>query len=577
MKKNKREIPKEFLPSKHRDVGSTLYGFAGQNTLLSHVPKGNKAVILLSSMHHAEAVDEPTGKPEIIEFYNKTKGGVDEIDKKCSIYTTSRRTRRWPMVVFYRILDISTINSHLLYDIHHDKTTERGIFVKELARSLVLPQMKRRALNERLPQNLSDLSDIEEDSENDDELTSHSARSFADDILIEKRLEQLFSISELKALSDEGDKHEHIEDKYVGPLTSENTAFHLKSITDSWGISPKVNLAVSDNAAYIKKAISQELGWKHFGCAAHTINLIVQEATEKSVLIKSVIDRVKILHDRKNRRNSRCRQASIAILGATSLPNLTPEDWLLYNETCKALKCFEEASKYLSGEKYLTASQLLIIVKGITRVLKMILTSDSSDYHYLPTKCDFVRALLDLTNSRFENIENSNTIGIATFLDPRFKLQPFTSAKQATLRDSIIKLVAQEINREGSCENIAVSTKSSLDPTSIFYDWDAREAVPQSVESPTAQAIIEIDKYLNEKLFSRNNLPLSWWKQNQAIFPHLAKLVRKKCNVLCTSVSCKRLFSQTGYIISQRRTRLGVRKVKQLTFLNGNKKYIKLE
>ncbi|CAH2101149.1 unnamed protein product [Euphydryas editha] len=227
-------------------------------------------------------------------------------------------------------------------------------------------------------------------------------------------------------------------------------------------------------------------------------------------------------------------KSSIAILGATSLPNLTPEDWLLCYETCKALKCFEEASKYLSGEKYLTASQLLIIAKGITRVLKMILTSDSSDYHYLPTTCDFVRALLDLTNSRFENIENSNTIRIATFLDPRCKLQPFTSAKQATLRDSIIKLVAQEINREGSCENIAVSTKSSLDPTSIFYVWNAREAVPQSVESPTAQAIIEIDKYLNEKLISRNNLPLSWWKQNQAIFPHLAKLVRKKCNVLCS-------------------------------------------
>lgn len=138
MKKNKREIPKEFLPSKHRDIGSTLYGFTSQNTLLSHVPKKNKAVILVSSMHHTEAIDESTGKPEIIEFYNKTKGGVDEIDKKCSIYTSSRRTRRWPMTIFYRMLDISTVNSHLLYDIHHKKTTERGIFVKELARSLVL-------------------------------------------------------------------------------------------------------------------------------------------------------------------------------------------------------------------------------------------------------------------------------------------------------------------------------------------------------------------------------------------------------------------------------------------------------
>ncbi|CAG4996259.1 unnamed protein product [Parnassius apollo] len=65
-----------------------------------------------------------------------------------------------------------------------------------------------------------------------------------------------------------------------GPSNSENTTSQLKSITDSWGISAKINLAVSDNAAYIKKAVSQELGWKHFGYAAHTINLIVQEATE---------------------------------------------------------------------------------------------------------------------------------------------------------------------------------------------------------------------------------------------------------------------------------------------------------
>lgn len=77
-------------------------------------------------MHHNVAVDETTGKPEIIHFYNLTKGGVDEIDKKCSIYTCSRRTRRWPMTIFYRMLDISTVNSHIMYDIHHKKIA-RGI------------------------------------------------------------------------------------------------------------------------------------------------------------------------------------------------------------------------------------------------------------------------------------------------------------------------------------------------------------------------------------------------------------------------------------------------------------------
>ncbi|CAB3241864.1 unnamed protein product [Arctia plantaginis] len=286
----------------------------------------------------------------------------------------------------------------------------------------------------------------------------------------------------------------------------------------------KINLAVSDNAAYIKKAISQELGRKHFGYVAHTINLIVQEAIEKYVPIKSVIERVKLIVayfkrstkaaqkvDEFQKQNGATQpkrllqevptrwnstyymleriieiqdavKLSIAILGVTSLPNITPEDWLLCNETCKALKCFEEASNYLSGKKHLTASQLLIIIKGIKRVLGDILTSDSSGYRYLPITYDFVRALLDLSHSRFKNIENSNTIGVATFLDHRFKLQPFTSAKQATLRESMIKLVAQEINREGLCENIEVSTKSSLDPTSIFYGWDAKEAVPQSIE-----------------------------------------------------------------------------------------------
>ncbi|CAH0713218.1 unnamed protein product, partial [Brenthis ino] len=54
-------------------------------------------------------------------------------------------------VIFYRMLDISSVNSHLLYDIHREKVTERGIFIKELARTLVLQyNIIRRVLDERL-------------------------------------------------------------------------------------------------------------------------------------------------------------------------------------------------------------------------------------------------------------------------------------------------------------------------------------------------------------------------------------------------------------------------------------------
>ena len=123
-------------------------------TLISHVPKKNKAVCLVSSMHHSESIDEYTGKPEIIAYYNSTKGGVDEIDKKCSIYTCSRRSRRWPMVIFYRMLDISTVNAHVLYQADGTNTIERGQFIKILARSAVLAHMQRRVYNIHIPRDI---------------------------------------------------------------------------------------------------------------------------------------------------------------------------------------------------------------------------------------------------------------------------------------------------------------------------------------------------------------------------------------------------------------------------------------
>lgn len=90
LRKNKGEIPQEFLPQKKRPVGSSLFGFTNQCTIVSYVPKKNKAVILYSSMHHGDETNEVTGKPVIIDDYNNTKGGVDSVDQKCSVYSSSR-------------------------------------------------------------------------------------------------------------------------------------------------------------------------------------------------------------------------------------------------------------------------------------------------------------------------------------------------------------------------------------------------------------------------------------------------------------------------------------------------------
>lgn len=55
---------------------------------------------MISSMHDTSEIDSESGKPEIIATYNRTKAGVDSLDQKCAAYSTSRRTRRWPMAIF---------------------------------------------------------------------------------------------------------------------------------------------------------------------------------------------------------------------------------------------------------------------------------------------------------------------------------------------------------------------------------------------------------------------------------------------------------------------------------------------
>lgn len=92
----------------------------------------------------------------MIVDYNQTKGGVDEIDKKCSIYSCSRKTRRWPMAIFYRLLDMIGVNCFVAYQAceNMDPKLRRGQFLLNMAREMVLDHMKARAYNERLPREL---------------------------------------------------------------------------------------------------------------------------------------------------------------------------------------------------------------------------------------------------------------------------------------------------------------------------------------------------------------------------------------------------------------------------------------
>lgn len=79
MRKNRREIPSVLLDLKSKPAEYSTFAFDHKlrATMVSYVPKKNKSVILLSTYHTSnKVIDADKKKPEIIQFYNATKGIV---------------------------------------------------------------------------------------------------------------------------------------------------------------------------------------------------------------------------------------------------------------------------------------------------------------------------------------------------------------------------------------------------------------------------------------------------------------------------------------------------------------------
>ncbi|XP_054706863.1 uncharacterized protein LOC129216672 [Uloborus diversus] len=160
MRKDKRQIPVDFKMCKGREIHSSIFGFQQDATLVSYVPKKSKCVILLSTMHNDDAIDIDTGdakKPENITFYNCTKAAVDVVDEMAANYSTARKTNRWPLVIFYSILNVAAINARIALLSNKDPPIlyqKRRRFIKDLALSLINDYTNKRMDNPNLSHEL---------------------------------------------------------------------------------------------------------------------------------------------------------------------------------------------------------------------------------------------------------------------------------------------------------------------------------------------------------------------------------------------------------------------------------------
>ncbi|XP_034041956.1 piggyBac transposable element-derived protein 4-like [Thalassophryne amazonica] len=130
-------------------VFSTEFPFTPTTTLVSYLPKKEQNMVLLSRLHKAaEISDHEDKKPAIIVDYNRTKGGLDNLDKVIGTYSCRRMTARWPLVIFHNILVVSSYNVFVIWQTIHptwmaEKKNRRRIFLQQLGKALVTPCIER--------------------------------------------------------------------------------------------------------------------------------------------------------------------------------------------------------------------------------------------------------------------------------------------------------------------------------------------------------------------------------------------------------------------------------------------------
>lgn len=151
---------------------------------------------------------------------------------------------------------------------------------------------------------------------------------------------------------------------------------------------------------------------------------------------------------------------------------------------------------------------------------------------------------------RFGIYERSNTLLVATFLDPRYKNCVFSSDQiKEDVKIKVIVLVTNKIEELSSLSTAVQWSDLQEQPNEIGAEDDdddldvfgcVKHCVAKHEPKGTKQsrAIIEVNRYLEKEILPMKNDPIEWWFQNKADYLFLSKVVRVNFCVLCTSVPC---------------------------------------
>jgi len=271
--------------------------------------------------------------------------------------------------------------------------------------------------------------------------------------------------------------------------------------------------------------------------------------------------------------------------------NLMEEDWALIKEILAVLRPFKECTDLLSQEKYPSLGLVMPMMNNLLENhLKLNLFQTNSSNSSINDLKSAIKQDLD-AKWKSLTLNASAAVHISILLDPRVKNYSFIrddKSRSSLLNIAKIHTLQQlSLMFPGEREEKVQYSKKSEKHKSLFGEEflklnqskknSLKDELKKYMEVETIPLLIpkkENDDEDDEEEEEVINNILVWWKVHENEFPHLAELARKYLCIGATSVSCERVFSKSGWIVSKRRSCLSDKNVGILTFISCNMHYL---
>ena len=389
-----------------------------------------------------------------------------------------------------------------------------------------------------------------------------------------------------------------------GSHTAANICGKLLQMLSEWKLENKVHVVLRDNARNMSKGLD-DAGVRSVGCLAHTLQLCVKAgldsqraiedavsicrkiathfshstlAKERMSAIQSTIPGLHahaIIQDVQTRWNSTYymvqrmleqKKAVVSYASEHDLPaTLTKHQWGLLEKMVAILAPFEEITKHISSAE----SSLADVIPVVT-ALQVALERNANDSGVQTMKSTIVSDM----RTRFSAMYDEPLFVVATTVDPRYRVKLFTSDQQRRAKD----LLHEEIQR-GRDSAGAVASQSSppakrrrcnADGVHDILDelLNSEESTSSAADSNDMED--QVRSYLALPTISRQESPLTWWRENVKRYPDVATVARRFLSAPSTSVPSERLFSSAGLVYTDRRNHLLPERAEMLLFVKHN-------